>query len=136
MAILMEGGIQLDNILSTILVIPMLLFCVFQPSLFIHAGMVEETLRLAVYEGQKKAALQGKYDEEIYSEIKDRLVNVHHYKPEAIEIQGTEATKARGETLELTVSIPSPKKSVMEMFFSPSSEDYVFKTTIASEYIL
>ena len=112
-----------------------MVFVIFQPVLFQNAGMTDESLRLATYEAQKLASLNGRYDDSIYKEIEKTLVEKLNYKPEAIKIKGTETLKTRGETLELTVTVPSPVVSVMEMFFPTRKDDYVFSSSIASEYI-
>jgi len=97
--------------------------------------MIEESLKLAIYEGQKEASLKGKYDEEIYKEMRDYLVETHNYKPELIEIHGTETLTPRGQKLTIEVSVPKPAMTVIEMFKVDNSEPFTVKKTILSEHV-
>lgn len=93
-----KGDLFMGNYLSFILLLPLILWSTFQGILYTHATQVEETLMLAIYEGQKQAALQGYYDDEIYDQMKAYLVNVHNYDPDVIQITGTGNTKTKGRT--------------------------------------
>lgn len=125
----------MGNILSFILLLPFIIWSTFQPTLFTHASMVEETINTAIYEGQKEASLQGKYDEDIYKEIRDKLVKVHHYDPSKIEIHGTETQTLRGEKMYIEVTVPKPIINVIDIFKVDDSEPFKIKKYIMSEYI-
>lgn len=124
----------MGNILSFILLLPFILWSCFQPVLYLNASMIQETVNLAVYEGQKEASLQGKYDEQIYKKIRDYLVDNHHYKPEKINISGTETLTPRGERMTIQIEVPKPMMSVMEIFKVDNSKPFVVKKSIVSEY--
>jgi len=127
--------VALSNILSFILLVPVILWSTFQPMLFINATMVEQTLRLALYEGQKEASLQGRYDQAIYDKIRDYLVEIHHYEPEEIEIKGTETITPRGERMYIEITVPKPVMSVGDIFRIDDSEPFTIRKYIMSEYI-
>ena len=126
----------MEQIITYVLLIPLILWGVFQPPLYNNAILIEENLRLAIYEGQKEASLKGRYDEEIYSKMKDYLVEVHHYQPELIEITGTETLTPRGEELTIKIIVPKPVMTVMDIFnFDDESEPFTVEKRILSEYI-
>lgn len=124
----------MNNLLSFLLVIPILLWCVFQPALYTNAMLIEQGISNVIYETQKKASLQGRYDEDLYKEIKDRLVEVHKFDPSKIEIKGTETLTMRGERMYIEVIIPKPKTSVFEFFRTGDDEPYRYRKYIMSEY--
>ncbi len=124
----------MSNQLSFILLIPLILWSTFQGVLYIHASQIEETVNLAAYEGQKEASLQGHYDEEIYKEIRDFLVEGHGLDPDVIKVEGTEIIKPRGERITITVTIPSPIINVLDVFGSDEQEPYTVTKHIMSEH--
>jgi hypothetical protein len=124
----------LSNFLSFIFLLPFIIWSTFQPILFIHATMIEETLNTAAYESLKKASLQGKYDEAIYAEIKNKLVKVHHYDPDKIEINGTENITLRGDMIYLEITVPKPMMNVIDIFKVDSSEPFNVRKNIMSEF--
>lgn len=125
----------MNNIVAFILLLPLIIWSTFQPVLFINASMVQETINTAIYEGQKEASIQGKYDAEIYKKIRDKLVNVHHYDPTKITISGTETLTPRGEQMTIEITVPKPMLSVIDAFKFNTTEDFKVKKTIMSEYI-
>lgn len=124
----------MSNIVSFVLLLPFIIWSCFQPVLFTNASMIQETLNLAVYEGQKEASLQGKYDEQIYKKIRDYLVENHHYKADKIKITGTETVTPRGERMNIQIEVPKPMMSVMEIFKVDNSKPFVVKKSIVSEF--
>ncbi|MGP4074055.1 hypothetical protein ACTWQB_16235 [Piscibacillus sp. B03] len=125
----------MGNHLAMILLLPLILWSTFQGILYSHATQVEETLMMAIYEGQKEAALQGRYDESIYQTMESFLVDTHGYDPDVIEITGTEDVVPRGERLEVSVTIPQPITHVMDLFrFSDLKDTYTVSKTIMSEF--
>lgn len=125
----------MNQIMTYILLLPLIVWMVFQPVLFINATQIEETISLAVYEGQKEASLNGKYDQQTYKKIRDYLVDVHHYDPDKIQIKGTEELTERGEPLYIEVTVPKPMLSVVEAFSVEDNEPYVIKKMVMSEYV-
>lgn len=125
----------MDHVISYLLLMPLIIWSVFQAPLYNNASMIEESLKLAIYEGQKQASLQGKYDANIYKEMRDYLVEVHNYKAESIQINGTETLTPRGGKMTIEVIVPKPVVTVMEIFKVDTSEPFVVKKTILSEYI-
>jgi hypothetical protein len=124
----------MSNIMSFVLLLPFIIWSCFQPVLFTNASMIQETLNLAVYEGQKEASLQGKYDEQIYKKIRDYLVENHHYQADKIKITGTETVTPRGERMNIQIEVPKPMMSVMEIFKVDNSKPFVVKKSIVSEF--
>lgn len=125
----------MDKILSFLFLTPLIVWSIFQPVLYINAAQVEQSLNSAIFEGTKKAALNGRYDESIYKEMRDYLVDVHNYKAEVIDIKGTESLTKRGDDLTVQVTVPKPVLSVMDIFNVNNHDPYVIKKTIRSEYI-
>lgn len=125
----------MSNYIAFILLLPFIIWSSFQPILFTNATMVQETLSIAVYEGQKEASLKGKYDEEIYKKIRDYLVDVHHYDPSKIDIVGTETEVPRGGKIYIEITVPKPMLSVMEVFSVDDGEPYKIKKYVISEYV-
>lgn len=129
------------NVLGTVLTLGLLLFSVFQPFLYHNAATTRETIKISLYEVQKEAALKGQFDEALYGEFKDLLVDNHGYNPDCIQISGTETLVERGGELEVTVSVPKPLMSIWEMFDAASCDrpdsytPYTVKQVIKSEYI-
>lgn len=118
------------------LLIPFVLWGMFQGLLYFHANQVHLALTLAAYEGSKEAALQGRYTSTVYDKMKDYLVNVHHYERSEIEITSSRGRKSRGEYLTVTIKVPKPRVAVLPMFAPKTSSDYfIEKKTIMSEYI-
>lgn len=125
----------MDHIITYILFLPLILWSIFQPALYQNATLVEESLQLAIYEGQKEASLQGKYDEQIYKKMRDYLVDTHHYKADQINIKGTETKKLRGEELNIKITVPKPAMSVIDIFKMDDSKPFTVEKTILSEYV-
>ncbi|WP_368502672.1 hypothetical protein AB3N04_00830 (plasmid) [Alkalihalophilus sp. As8PL] len=125
----------MDKFLSYLLLLPLIVWGTFQPILFMNASQVEETLRIATYEGQKEAALQGRYDETIYKMIRDYLVENHNYKSDQIQITGTESLTSRGERMVVEISIPHPKTTVIPFFPTGDDQPMVIKRYIMSEHL-
>lgn len=123
----------MNNLVSFLLIIPIILWCIFQPVLFVNAMLIEQGLNNVIYETQKEASLQGRYDEDIYREMKDRLVEVHKFDPNEIIIQGTESLTMRGERMMIEITIPKPKTNVFELF-GGEEELYHFQKYVMSEY--
>lgn len=125
----------MSNLLSYLLLVPIVLWAVFQPALYANAMIVEQGISSVIYEFQKEASLQGRYDSDIYKQMKDRLVEVHNFDPNLIEINGTETLTSRGNRLEIIISIPKPKTTVIEAFSSSSDETFDYKKFVMSEYV-
>lgn len=130
-----KGEDDMDHILTYVLILPLILWAVLQPPLYENASMVEQSLNLAIYEGEKEASLQGKYDDSIYKKMRDYLVDVHHYNPDDIQIKGTETTTPRGKQMEIEVTVPKPVESVMDIFKIDDPQPFHVKKTILSEYV-
>lgn len=125
----------MDSVIVYILMLPVVLWSIFQAPLYNNAVMVEESLKLAIYEGQKEASLNGRYDDEIYKEMRDYLVNNHNYNPNVIEIKGTETLVPRGGELTVEVTVPKPVTNVLDIFDFDDDQPFVVKKNILSEYI-
>lgn len=125
----------MNNLLSTILLLPIIIWSVFQPALYANAMLIEQAISSTIYETSKEASLQGRYDNKIYDEMKDRLVEVHNFDPDKVEIKGTETLTPRGERMYIEVIIPKPKTTVLEVFGFGKSEPYHYKKYIMSEYV-
>ncbi|WP_019156867.1 hypothetical protein [Robertmurraya massiliosenegalensis] len=124
----------MEQVVTFILLLPLIVWSIFQQPLYNNAVMIEESLQLAIYEGQKEASLKGRYDEEIYKEMRDYLVETHNYRPELIEINGTETLTPRGEKLAIKITVPKPLMTVIDLFKIDTSEPFTVQKTILSEY--
>jgi hypothetical protein len=130
------GVIFMKPALFEWLLIPFILWGMFQGLLYFHANQVHLALNLATYEGSKKAALQGRYSQQIYDEMKQYLVDAFHYDPKKIDIKGTERLTTRGNYLNVSITVPSPRIAVLPMFdFGLSSKNIVEEKQIMSEYL-
>lgn len=125
----------MGNLLSTILLLPIILWSVFQPALYANAMLIEQAISSTIYETSKEASLQGRYDNEIYNKMKDKLVEVYNFDPNKVIIKGTETLTPRGERMYIEVIIPKPKTSVLELFKFGNDEPYQYKKYIMSEYV-
>lgn len=131
----------MGQLIATIILIPIMLWSVFQPMLYHNASMTQETLKISLYEIQKKASIQGKYDEALYSEFKTLLADNHGYDPACIVVEGTEVLTERGGSIDVTVSIPKPVMSFFDIVDMSSCDrpdsytPFVVTQTIKSEYI-
>ncbi|MEK6190602.1 MAG: hypothetical protein N2A99_06400 [Carnobacterium alterfunditum] len=131
----------MQTILSTILIIPLIVWASFSPMLMHNASMTKETIKLALYEVSKEAALQGKFDESLYLDFKESLVENHNYNPDCIQISGTESEVTRGEAITVTVTIPKPMMSVFDAMTISSCDrpdsytPYEITHSINSEYL-
>lgn len=124
----------MEKFLVFLFCLPLVVLTTFQGPLIQNASMVEETIMLALYEGQKEAALQGRYDNQIYEKIKDNLVELHHYKRDSIKVEGTETLTPRGETMRISITVPKPKTNVLDMFKFSNEEPFTKEKYIMSEY--
>lgn len=121
--------------------IPLILWSIFQPALNANAMFIQETMKTNLYEIQKKAAIQGKYTEDLYAEFKKGLAEQHGYNTECIQVVGTETNVERGGTLEVEVIIPKPPMNVFDVIDMGSCSrpdsytPYKITETILSEYI-
>lgn len=129
------------QILATILLVPLMLWSIFQPLLYHNAAMTQESIKIALYEIQKDASIQGQYTPELYSKFKESLSKNHGYNTNCITITGTESLVERGGDIEVTVSVPKPIMSFYDIV-SVSSCDrpgsytpFQYTQVIKSEYI-
>lgn len=125
----------MKNLLSTLLLLPVIIWSVFQPALYANAMLIEQAISSTIYETSKQASLQGKYDNDIYNQMKDILVEVHNFDPSKVKIKGTETLTPRGERMYIEVTIPKPKMSVLEIFNFGQREPYHYRKYIMSEYV-
>lgn len=131
----------MQTLLSTVLILPLIIWATFSPMLMHNASMTKETIKIALYEISKEASLQGKFDEDLYVEFKEMLVENHGYRPECIQITGTEETVNRGQPITVTVTIPKPMMSVFDAMSISSCErpdsytPYEITQSINSEYL-
>lgn len=131
----------MQGIVSTLLLIPIMIWSVFQPILLHNASMTRETIKIALYEISKEASLQGKFDEDMYVKFTESLVENHGYNPACIVISGTETLTNRGQDIEVIVTIPKPMMNVFDAMTINSCErpdsyvPYQITQTIKSEYL-
>lgn len=129
------------QLVATVLSIPLILWTIFQPMMYHNASMTQETLKVALYEVSKDAAMQGQFNAELYAEYKDMLVENHGYNPDCVEITGTETLTNRGGELIVEVTVPKPVLSVWDAVTISSCDrpdsytPYTLKQVIKSEYI-
>jgi hypothetical protein len=117
------------------LLLPFILWGVFQGTLFFNANMVEEVINIAIYEGSKKAAIQGRYTQDIYNEMIEYLESNHRFDPSKLEIIGTEEITTRGEYISIKVTVTKPRLHVISLFNTENPDNfYVFEKFIMSEY--
>jgi hypothetical protein len=119
------------------MLLPFILWGTYQGYLYYHVAQVEEALNLAVFEGQLEASTEGRYTEDIYNEMRNYLVSVHHFNEGDIEIVGTEALRVRGEYIDIQIRVPRPRLTVIPMF-NHADDDTAFLSVekrIMSEYI-
>ena len=129
------------QILATVLLVPLMIWSIFQPLLYQNAAMTQESIKIALYEIQKQASLQGQYTDELYGKFKQSLSENHGYNPDCIKIVGTESIVERGGDIEVTVTVPKPILSFYDVV-SVSSCDrpdsytpFEYTQTIQSEFI-
>ena len=131
----------MQGIVSTLLLIPIIIWSVFQPVLLHNASMTRETIKIALYEISKEASLQGGFNEEMYIKFTETLVENHGYNPSCIEISGTETLTNRGQDIEVVVTIPKPMMNVFDAMSISNCErpdsyvPYQITHTIKSEYL-
>lgn len=136
-----KGGSNMQTILSQLLILPLVIWSIFSPILMHNASMTKESIKIGLYEVSKQAALQGKFDEELYIDFKESLVENHGYNPACIKISGTEDEVTRGEPINVTVTIPKPITNPFELFSMSSCErpdsytPYEITSSINSEYL-
>ncbi|MBA2176832.1 hypothetical protein H0266_18290 [Halobacillus locisalis] len=121
--------------ISILLLLPFILWSSLQGILYSNYTMVDEALKIGIYEGQKEASLQGRYDVEIYDDIKGYLVDVHNFDPSKIEVKGTEKITPRGEHMSIQVTIPRPVTSVLGIFTPRNDSPMIVKKEVMSEYL-
>ncbi|WP_202078162.1 hypothetical protein [Caldalkalibacillus salinus] len=117
------------------LLLPFVLWGVFQGALYYHANQVEEAIHIAMYEGSKKAAVQGQFTDDIYQDMLQYLERIHHFDPSKVDIKGTETITERGEYLHLEMSVPKPRMHVLPLFKVQSHHLFHFEKYMMSEYI-
>lgn len=116
------------------MLLPFVLWGVFQGILYFNANQVEEAINIAIYEGSKKAAIQGYYSQDIYQEMRAFLEQSYHFDPAKVAIEGTESLRVRGEYLEVEVVVPKPRLHVIPLFNPTRDDFFYFKKFIMSEY--
>lgn len=125
----------MQNLLATLLITPLMLWVTFTPVLIANANQVDETMLLAVYEGQKEASLQGQYTDAIYQDMEDYLVENHNVDRSKIEIDGTESLQTRGSEITVEVTYPRPITNLGSMLSFAPPETKTVKRTVVSEYV-
>lgn len=131
----------MEQAIATILSLYIMLWASFQPILNSNTAMTQESIKIALYEVQKEASLEGRFTESMYNKFKSELSENHGYDPDCITIKGTENRVERGQDIQVQVSVPKPMQSFTDVFdFAscdrPDSYDpYSVSQSIRSEYI-
>ena len=129
------------QLVATVLLIPIMLWSIFQPLLYHNAAMTQESIKISLYEIQKEASLNGHYTPELYSKFKESLSKNHGYNPQCITISGTETVVERGGDIEVTVSVPKPIMSFYDLVTVASCDrpdsytPFEYTQVIKSEFI-
>lgn len=125
----------MSQFLAYILLLPLILWSTFQGLLYWNATNIQESLNLAVYKGTKEASIQGHFDQSIYDDMKNFLVDNYHYDPSKIQIKGTETITERGGYLDIKITIPKPMINVVDIFKLNDSKPFVVEKSVMSEYV-
>jgi hypothetical protein len=117
------------------LLLPFVLWGMFQGALYYNANIVEEAINIAIYETSKDAALEGRYNQVLYNEMIAYLEKHHKFDPSKVVITGTEDLTYRGDYITIRVQVPKPQVHVLEIFKPSNASDFfIFEKSIMSEY--
>lgn len=120
------------------MLLPFMLWVIFQGVLYYQATLIETAIHQVIYEGAKKAAIEGRFTVEIYDQMREQLQEKYKLNAEQIAITGTEQLTYRGEYMRVEITAPAPSLSFLPFFSLGDRNEATFwhyEKYIVSEYI-
>ena len=106
----------------------------FAPILAYIDSLHREAVEVVLQEGAKKAAIEGRFTNELIDDMKQELVDNYNFEEDKIKIDATQSLKNRNEYLEASIQVP---RGIIFIFniFNPGPVKIKKDTKVMSEYI-
>lgn len=106
----------------------------FAPILAYIDSLHREAVEVVLQEGAKKAAIEGRFTNELIDDMKQELVDNYNFEEDKIKIDATQSLKNRNEYLEASIEVP---RGIIFIFniFNPGPDKIKKDTKVMSEYI-
>ncbi|MBF0706732.1 hypothetical protein IQ283_08940 (plasmid) [Alkalihalobacillus hwajinpoensis] len=106
----------------------------FAPILAYIDSLHREAVEVVLQEGAKKAAIEGRFTNELVDDMKQELVDNYNFEEDKIIIDATQTLKTRNEYIEASIEVPRGIIFIFNIF--NSGPDKIKKNTkVMSEYI-
>lgn len=107
----------MKQIISFIMVLPFLIYFMYQP-IFNHIAHLEHMyLETVIDQGIEKAAVEGRFTQEIITAMKDDIKNNLNFSDEQISFEGTQSLTPRGGYIWGKISVPDQQFSLLPQLF-------------------
>lgn len=112
----------MKQVISFLLILPFFVYFVYQP-IFNHIAHLEQMyLEVVIDQGIEKAAVEGRFTNEIINEMKDALENNLHFAQDQIQFEGTQNLTPRGQYIWGRISLPDQQFSFLPFLFGNSTK--------------
>ncbi|MDO6657430.1 hypothetical protein [Anaerobacillus sp. 1_MG-2023] len=106
----------------------------FAPILAYIDSLHREAIEVVLQEGAKKAAIEGRFTNELVDDMKQELVDNYNFEEDKIIINATQTLKTRNEYLEASIEVPRGIIFIFDIF-NPGPDKIKKNTKVMSEYI-
>ncbi|MGG1594794.1 hypothetical protein [Terribacillus saccharophilus] len=106
----------------------------FAPILAYVDSLHREAVEVVLHEGAKKAAIEGRFTEDIVKSMRSELVNNYNFDSDKIEINATQSLTYRNEYMDASIEVPRGPIFLFEIFI-PGPKTIHKNTRVLSEYI-
>lgn len=106
----------------------------FAPILAYIDSLHREAVEVVLQEGAKKAAIEGRFTNNIINEMEQELVDHYNFDKDKIVINATTSLTNRNEYIEASIEVP---RGIIFVFniFNPGPKTIKKNTKVMSEYI-
>lgn len=113
----------MKNLLSFIMVAPFFVFFVFQPFYSEIYSLRQQTIDIVLDSAIERAAVKGRFENAEIEGMKNTIVNIFHYAPGEVMINGTQTLTGRGNYIEGSIRVPAGQLWVLPNLFSDNDSD-------------
>lgn len=107
----------MKQLISFIMVLPFLIYFMYQP-IFNHIAHLEHMyLEMVIDQGIEKAAVEGRFTQEIITAMKDDIKDNLNFNDEQISFEGTQSLTPRGQYIWGKISVPDQQFSFLPLLF-------------------
>lgn len=106
----------------------------FAPILGYIDSLHREAVEIVLHEGAKKAAIEGRFTDEIINDMKQELISHYNFDGDNITITATKSLHYREEYIDASIEVPRGPIFILNIF-NQGPSTIKKETRIMSEYL-